>query len=84
MVYTKERRMLTTTVFKNGRSQAVRLPKEFRFKSKKVGVARIGNAVILYPADQAWQMMQHALDHFTADFMADRDQPQKTDRRPGL
>jgi antitoxin VapB len=38
-------------VFWTGRSQAVRLPKEFRFKSEEVLVHRKGKAVILEPAD---------------------------------
>jgi antitoxin VapB len=42
-------------VFRNGRSQAVRLPKEFRFKGSEVSVRREGDAVILEPIKQrAW------------------------------
>jgi antitoxin VapB len=37
----------TTTVFQSGNSQAVRLPKEFRFKSKTVEIFRRGNEVVL-------------------------------------
>ncbi len=36
-------------VFKNGRSQAVRLPKEFRFQEKEVKITKIGDKVILEP-----------------------------------
>jgi antitoxin VapB len=36
-------------VFQNGRSQAVRLPKEFRFVGREVSIRREGNAVILEP-----------------------------------
>jgi antitoxin VapB len=39
-------------VFWTGRSQAVRLPKEFRFTSDAVSVRREGNAVILEPIDE--------------------------------
>jgi antitoxin VapB len=39
----------TAKIFKHGRSQAVRLPKEFRLPGKEVGVRRIGNAVLLEP-----------------------------------
>ena len=39
-------------VFWSGRSQAVRLPKEFRFEGDTVLVRRQGNAVILEPADE--------------------------------
>jgi len=38
-------------LFTHGRSQAVRLPKEFRFEGKEVRVSRIGNRVILEPLD---------------------------------
>ena len=39
----------TAKVFKTGRSQAVRLPKEFRFDTDEVTIERVGNAVILRP-----------------------------------
>jgi antitoxin VapB len=42
----------TARVFKTGRSQAVRLPKEFRFDSDTVLVHREGNSVILEPAHE--------------------------------
>jgi virulence-associated protein VagC len=41
--------MLTAKVFANGRSQAVRLPKAFRFAAKEVSVRRVGEAVVLEP-----------------------------------
>lgn len=42
-------------LFQNGRSQAVRLPKEFRFKGREVSIRREGDAVILEPVKQhAW------------------------------
>ena len=44
---------ITAKLFRNGRSQAVRLPKEFRFEGDTVLVRREGNAVILEPA-QGW------------------------------
>jgi antitoxin VapB len=76
--------MLTAKLFKNGRSQAVRLPKECRFKGGKVGVVKIGEAVLLFPPEKAWDMMQHALDHFTPDFMSSRNQPKTVDKREEL
>ncbi|RWK37352.1 type II toxin-antitoxin system VapB family antitoxin [Mesorhizobium sp.] len=42
------------TVFWSGRSQAVRLPKEFRFEIKEVSIRRRGLAVILEPRDPDW------------------------------
>jgi virulence-associated protein VagC len=45
----------TAKLFINGRSQAVRLPKEFRFKGSEVSVRREGDAVILEPLKpRAW------------------------------
>ncbi|MFC7338404.1 antitoxin [Haloferula chungangensis] len=40
---------MTTTVFLNGRSQAVRIPKDFRFEGKEVSVRRVGDGVLLEP-----------------------------------
>jgi antitoxin VapB len=56
-------------VFWSGRSQAVRLPKEFRFDTDEVRIRKHGNAVILEPvaADWAWLDALEALD---ADFIA--------------
>jgi antitoxin VapB len=46
---------MKTTIFLNGRSQAVRIPKEFRFEGKEVSIRRLGNGVLLEPVkDTAW------------------------------
>jgi antitoxin VapB len=44
--------MATGKIFRNGRSQAVRLPKEFRFKGEEVEIRRSGQKVILEPKKQ--------------------------------
>jgi antitoxin VapB len=44
--------MATAKLFRNGRSQAVRLPKEFRFKGEKVNIRRSGEKVILEPLER--------------------------------
>ncbi len=44
----------TAKIFKHGRSQAVRLPKEFRLPGKEVRVRRVGNAVLLEPIDESF------------------------------
>jgi antitoxin VapB len=41
--------MATAKLFKTGRSQAVRLPKEFRFAGTEVRVRKFGNGVLLEP-----------------------------------
>lgn len=40
---------MTTTLFTNGRSQAVRIPKELRFESREVSIRRLGDGVLLVP-----------------------------------
>ncbi len=71
----------TAKVFKNGASQAVRLPKEFRFDSAAVCIKRIGSAVLLFPRNAAWDLMGQALGHVDEDFMAERNQPRRADAR---
>ncbi|MCL2694475.1 MAG: type II toxin-antitoxin system VapB family antitoxin [Oscillospiraceae bacterium] len=47
--------MQTAKLFVNGSSQAVRLPKDFRFQGDEVGVKKVGNIVLLYPKDSDWE-----------------------------
>ena len=49
--------MDTAKLFKNGQSQAVRLPKAYRFEGKQVYIKRVGNAVMLIPYDDPWKLM---------------------------
>lgn len=75
-------------VFRSGNSQAVRLPKDFRFDVEEVEVSREGDAVILRPrrgVSTRWASLRAAVDRgFSADFMAEgRQQPDNQDR-PGL
>ncbi len=67
--------METAKLFQNGQSQAVRLPKEFRFAGDKVFIKRMGNAVVLLPYHDSWQPLFDSLDQFSSDFMDRRDQP---------
>ncbi|MCY0887154.1 MAG: type II toxin-antitoxin system VapB family antitoxin [Alicyclobacillaceae bacterium] len=67
-------------IFQSGRSQAVRLPKEFRFNGSEVFVKRVGNAVVLLPMDDAWDSLAQSLDLFSDDFMVEREQPAKQQR----
>jgi antitoxin VapB len=68
-------RMDTARLFQNGKSQAVRLPKDYRFRGDKVYIKKLGNAVVLLPYHDTWQSLIDSLDRFSEDFMADRDQP---------
>jgi antitoxin VapB len=70
----------TARLFKNGRSQAVRLPKEFRFEGDRVYIKRVGNSVVLIPYTEPWQSLFDSLKMFSDDFMEDREQPQQQDR----
>ena len=74
--------MQTAKIFTNGRSQAIRLPKEFRFSGDDVFINKIGNIVILIPKDDPWASLANSLDQFTADFMENRDQPPQNSREP--
>jgi antitoxin VapB len=53
-------RMQTAKLFKNGRSQAVRLPKEFRFQGDEVYVKRVGGGVMLLPKSDPWASIAEA------------------------
>jgi antitoxin VapB len=76
--------MDTAKIFTTGRSQAVRLPKEYRFAGSEVCIKRIGSAVILFDPDDRLKMLLGALGQVTPDFMASRRQPKTTDRRRPL
>ncbi|KAF0121501.1 MAG: AbrB family transcriptional regulator [bacterium] len=72
--------MQTAKIFINGRSQAVRLPKEFRFSGEDVFIKKIGNMVILYPKNDPWAPLVNSLGQFTDDFMETREQPTQDSR----
>lgn len=63
--------MMTAKIFENGRSQAVRLPKEFRFDANEVIINKIGDVVLLIPKENKWDGFLRSLDLFSDDFMAD-------------
>lgn len=67
--------METAKVFENGRSQAVRLPKKFRFDVEEVVVQQLGDAVLLVPKESLWQTFMDGVNSFTDDIFQDgRDQ----------
>jgi len=63
--------MKTARLFLNGRSQAVRLPKEYQFDGDNVYIQRVGEAVILFPYDKEWEVFLHGLNSFSGDFMSE-------------
>jgi antitoxin VapB len=62
---------MTAKIFENGRSQAVRLPKEYRFQCDEVSINKIGDAVILLPKEHPWAGFLTGLSMFSDDFMDD-------------
>ena len=73
--------MKTAKLFQNGQSQAVRLPKEFRFEGNAVFIKKSGNAVVLIPLVNSWGSLISSLDKFTKDYMTDRNQPKQQTRK---
>ena len=61
--------METAKLFANGQSQAVRLPKEYRFHGDEVYIRKVGQTVMLFPKEQTWEIFLEGLNSFTPDFM---------------
>ena len=73
--------MQSAKIFQNGRSQAVRIPKEFQFMDQEVFIQKHGDAIILVPHDKAWEVFLDGLNTFSEDFFVEgRDQGQDQDR----
>jgi antitoxin VapB len=71
-------------IFSSGRSQAVRLPKAFRFQGKEVRIRRHGGAVILEPIAEDWAWLDTIARKLAADFVQAVDDQPKQQRRPAL
>ena len=67
--------MQQAKLFQNGQSQAVRLPKDFRFHDDGVTIKRVGKAAVLLPHNETWGTPFDALSAFSPDFMDERNQP---------
>ena len=67
----------TAKLFQSGRSQAVRLPKEYRFQGSEVAVKHFGNGVLLLPIEDPWQMLEAGLEAFELGFVLSREQPEQ-------
>jgi antitoxin VapB len=72
--------MKTAKIFQDGQSQAVRLPKEFRFDDSEVFIKKTGNVVQLIPLSDSWNSLFGSLKKFSSDFMDDRVQPELDNR----
>jgi antitoxin VapB len=74
--------MATAKRFQNGRSQAVRLPKECRLRGKEVKISKQGDKIILEPIENSWGQWFASLRQFSDEFMANgREQPDQAQER---
>ncbi len=73
--------MKTAKLFKNGQSQAVRLPKEFRMPGDEVYIKKQGEVIILLPKKKSWNILFDSLNHFAKDFKIERNQPIENQKR---
>ena len=77
--------METAKLFANGRSQAVRLPKAFRFEGKEVYIKKVSDGILLIPKDRSlWDIWEQNLMKYEEPFMTERNQPENQDKRAGL
>jgi len=76
--------MMMAKIFENGRSQAVRLPKEYRFNDEEVAISKIGDVVILMPKDNKWSGFLSSLNLFSEDFMNDGREKAAVQEREAL
>jgi antitoxin VapB len=76
--------METAKVFWSGRSQAVRLPKAFRFESDEVRIRRHGDAVILEPVARDWAWLDRLVGPLDADLVAATVETLPDQKRPEL
>ena len=76
--------MKTAKIFWSGRSQAVRLPKEFRFDTAEVRIRRHGNAVILESIAEDWDWLDAISGKLDDDFIAAANDRPKHQERPAL
>jgi antitoxin VapB len=76
--------MDTAKLFWSGRSQAVRLPKEFRFEGKEVRIRRRGNMVILEPIPEDWAWLDALVGKLDDDVIEAINEPVEQQERPEL
>ena len=74
----------TARLFKNGSSQAVRLPKAFRFEGEQVFIRKEGDEVILSPFKSRTEMLIESLEMFDDDIHLERNQPTWVEEREPL
>ena len=72
----------TAKLFTNGRSQAVRLPREFRFEGSEVFIRKEGESVILSPHPPSWDDFFSEEASASDDFLAQRNDTPPQSREP--
>jgi antitoxin VapB len=75
---------VTAKLFWTGRSQAVRLPREFRFKGEEVRIRRHGSAVILEPVTENWDWLDALVGQLDRDFVEGATEESAPQERPAL
>jgi len=74
--------METAKLFKNGRSQAVRLPKRYAFSGSEVYVTKVNGVVMLVPKGKGiWKPFLESLDMFSEDYLANKREQGHPQRR---
>lgn len=76
--------METAKLFWSGRSQAVRLPKAFRFEGEAVRIRRQGKAVVLEPIARDWSWLDNDLGPFDQDMIDATEEPVPQQERPDV
>ncbi len=77
--------MDTAKLFINGKSQAVRLPKHYRFEGNEVYIKKVSDGVLLLPKDSTvWDVWEKNLSKFETPFMTERNQPVQQQERGAL
>lgn len=71
--------IMKAKLFKNGRSQAVRLPKEFRLPGNEAIISHMGDAIVLQPIRHSWLDIYNHLEEIS-DFMEKREDLPPEDR----
>ncbi|ASW05343.1 MULTISPECIES: type II toxin-antitoxin system VapB family antitoxin [unclassified Rhizobium] len=76
--------MDTAKIFWSGRSQAVRLPKEFRIDGEEVRIRRQGKAIILEPIAEDWDWLEAITGPIDQDFAEAAEEEPAEQQRPEL
>ncbi len=76
--------MDTAKIFETGRSQAIRLPKRFRFSGDEVFIQKLGDVVLLIPKEKLWDTFLNGLNSFSEDFLNDGREQANFEKRDAL